>query len=100
MNFDGDAPQHQWQIHSTTQLSPRVQFDGSLYHVGRLQQLAVPAYTRVDARFEFKLTKQLSAIAVGQNLLQASHAEFSDVNSGVVGSSVPRGGRFQLRWRF
>jgi len=100
LSFDGNAPQHQWQIHSTTQLSPRVQFDGSLFHVGRLRQLDVPAYTRIDARLEFKLTRQLSAIAVGQNLLQAAHAEFSDVNSGVVGSTVPRSGRFQLRWQF
>jgi iron complex outermembrane receptor protein len=99
-DFDGNAPQHQWQIHSTTQVSPRVRVDGGLYHVGRLRQLEIPAYTRADARLEFKITRELSAIAVGQNLLQASHAEFSGVNTGLIASLVPRSARFQLRWQF
>jgi len=98
--FDGNAPEHQWQIHSTTWLSSRLQVNGGLYRVGRLRQLLVPAYTRADARVEFKLSKHLAAIAVGQNLLQSSHAEYSDLNIGLQGSVVPRSGRFQLRWEF
>jgi iron complex outermembrane receptor protein len=98
--FDGGAPRHQWQIHSTAVLAPRVQVDGGLYYVGRLRQLDVPAYARFDARAEFKLTGQLSAVVVGQNLLQRSHQEFSDVNAGLHGSSVPRSGRVQLRFQF
>jgi iron complex outermembrane receptor protein len=98
--FDGNAPRHQWQLHSTAQLSPRVRVDGALYYVGALQQAEIPAYTRADARLEFKITKELSAIAVGQNLLQSSHAEFSGAFTGVVTSRVPRSARFQLRWQF
>jgi outer membrane receptor protein involved in Fe transport len=98
--FDGNAPRHQWQIHSTALLSPRVQLDGGLYYVGRLRQLGVPSYTRADARLELKLTRSLSAIAFGQNLLQAAHAEFSDLNAGLIGSSVPRSGGVRLRWQF
>jgi hypothetical protein len=97
--FDGNSPQHQWQIHSTTWLTPRVEVN-SLFYVGRLRQLNIPAYTRADARVEFKLTKQPAAIAVGQNLFQAAHAEFSPVNTALSGSIVPRSGRFQLRWQF
>ncbi|HLG58148.1 MAG TPA: TonB-dependent receptor [Vicinamibacterales bacterium] len=98
--FDGSAPQHQWQLHSTNQLSARVQVDGGVYYVGRLRQAAIPAYTRADARAEFKLTDQLSAVAVAQNIFQAVHKEFSDFQTGLVGSMVPRSGRVQLRWRF
>jgi iron complex outermembrane receptor protein len=100
LHFDGNAPQHQWQMRSTTWLTPRLELDGGLYYVGRLRQLDVPAYTRADARLEFKLTNQLSAIAVGQNLFQSAHTEFSAVNTALVGSRVPRSGRVQLRWQF
>jgi iron complex outermembrane receptor protein len=100
LQFDGNAPQHQWQLRSTTWLSSRLQVNGSLYQVGRLRQLDVPAYLRADARLEFKLTPHLAAIAVGQNLLQAEHAEYSTVHVGLAGSSVPRSGRAQLRWDF
>jgi hypothetical protein len=55
---------------------------------------------RRTPNYVFKLTKQLAAIAVGQNLLQAAHAEFSPVNTALSGSIVPRSGRFQLRWQF
>jgi iron complex outermembrane receptor protein len=100
LQFDGDSPQHQWQLHSTAWLTPRVEVDGGLYYVGRLRQLDVPAYTRADARLEFKLTNQLSAIAAGQNLLQSAHTEFSGLASRLVGSTVPRSGRIELRWQF
>jgi iron complex outermembrane receptor protein len=99
-SFDGNAPQHQWQLHSTTWLTPRIELDGGLFYVGRLRQLDIPAYTRADARLEFKLTNHLAAIAAGQNLLQSAHAEFSSANTGLVGSLVPRSGRVQLRWQF
>jgi iron complex outermembrane receptor protein len=98
--FDGNAPEHQWQLHSTTWLSSRLQVNGGLYRVGRLRQLKVPAYTRADARLEFKLSKQLAVLGVGQNLLESSHAEYSDLNLGLQGSMVPRSGRLQLRWEF
>jgi iron complex outermembrane receptor protein len=98
--FDGSAPQHQWQLHSTTWLTTRAEADAGVYFVGRLREMNVPAYTRVDARFEFKLTKQLAAMAVGQNLFQSVHQEISSVNTGLVGSLVPRSGRVQLRWQF
>jgi iron complex outermembrane recepter protein len=98
--FDGAAPAHQWQLHSTTQIGSRVQVDGALYYVGRLRQLDVPAYTRGDARLEVKLTRQFTVVAVGQNLFQPVHREFSDLNLGLVGSGVPRSGRLQLQARF
>ncbi|MGH9308863.1 MAG: TonB-dependent receptor domain-containing protein, partial [Vicinamibacterales bacterium] len=98
--FDGNAPRHQWQIHSTTDVFRRVQVDGGLYYVGRLGQLGVPAYTRADVRLEVKVTKHLSAAAVGQNLLQDAHREFSVENMGLVGTGVPRSARVQLRWQF
>jgi iron complex outermembrane receptor protein len=98
--FDGGAPRHQWQAHSTNQVSGRVQIDSALYYVGRLRQTNVPAYTRADARIEVTLTNQIALVGVGHNLFEPAHREFSDLNANLVGSRVPRSGRLQLRVRF
>jgi iron complex outermembrane receptor protein len=99
-SFDGNAPRHQWQLHSSLWPTPRVQLDGSIYRVGRLRQIGADAYTRADARVEFKITSQLSAIAIGQNLLDPAHEEFPSPNLPLVSSAVPRSGSVGLAWKF
>ena len=98
--FDGSAPRHQWQMQSTASVTSRVQATALVFRVGQLRQWALPAYTRADARLEVKLSPRLAAVVTGQNLLQPSHAEFSDALSGLAGSRVPRSGRVQLQWEF
>jgi len=98
--FDGNAPQHQWQLHATSGISRRLQVTAGVFYAGRLRQTSVPAYTRADGRIEFKVTSQVTASISGQNLLTPSHVEFSDYNLGLVGSRVPRTVRAQLRWQF
>jgi iron complex outermembrane receptor protein len=97
--FDGNAPRRQWQVHSTTQIGARTQVQAAVYRVGALQQLQVPAYTRLDTYIEFKLGRGFAAIVSGRNLLDASHAEFASAQA-LAGSSVPRSARVQLRWQF
>jgi iron complex outermembrane receptor protein len=98
--FDANAPQHQWQLHSSLWPAPRLQVDASLYHVGPLRQVGAAAYTRADARVEFKISKRLSAIATGQNLFDRAHSEFPSAILPVVSTAVPRGGNLSLSWRF
>lgn len=98
--FDGNAPQHQWQLHSAVWATPRLQVEASLYRVGRLRQIGAAAYTRTDARVEFKITDRVSAIGSGQNLFERRHAEFPSANLPVVSSAVPRGGSVSLLWIF
>ena len=62
---DGYAPAHQWQLHSSVWVGPRVQLDAGLYYVGRLQELGVPSYARADARVELRLSKRLALVGVG-----------------------------------
>jgi iron complex outermembrane receptor protein len=96
---DGSAPQHQWAGRTTVTVRPGVQFGASVSRVGRLRELRVPAYTRVDARAEFRLTGRLTAAIVGQNLSNGDHREFaSDIV--YLASSVPRSARLDLRWSF
>jgi iron complex outermembrane receptor protein len=95
---DGNAPRHQWQLHSSAWLTSRIQVDGAVYYVGRLRQLEIPAYTRVDIRGEVLLTKPLALIVVGQNLLDRVHQEYWI--GAATSSGIARSGRLELRWRF
>jgi iron complex outermembrane receptor protein len=95
-NDNGDAPRHQWQVRSTVSLHPGLQLGGSLWHVGQLPQLAVPAYTRLDLRGEIRITTALTLAVMGQNLLDRSHIEFAQPFFHTP--SVPRSARVELRW--
>lgn len=96
---DGNAPAHQWNLHSSWTIAPRIEIDGRLFHVGRLRTLNIPAYTRADARVEVKVSRPMSIILTGQNLLERSHAEFADIR-GVTATLVPRSASVRLLWRY
>jgi len=98
--FDGNAPRHQWHARSTWWAGSRTQVHTALYRSGALPQLLIPAYTRLDAGVEVTLRDGLTVALTGQNLLDPSHEEFSGIASGLVGSSVPRSARVQLRWQY
>jgi iron complex outermembrane receptor protein len=97
---DGNAPASQWQLHSSFWPRPRLEVDGGLFHVGRLRSLGVPAYTRADARAELKISKPLSLVAVGQNLLESTHAEYAGFATGLNPTLIPRSFDIRLLWRF
>jgi iron complex outermembrane receptor protein len=96
--FDGNAPAHQWQLGSSVWLGRRTEVNGTLFHVGTLSLLAVPAYTRADARVQVKLTGQLSVVAAGTNLLDSTHAEYA--SNVMIATRVPRGANIQLVWKY
>jgi iron complex outermembrane receptor protein len=95
---DGNAPARQWRLHSSVRAGSRTDLDVTMFRVGRLATLAVPAYTRLDARGEIILTRRLSAIVSGRNLLQGSHVEFA--SPVVLASRIPRSASIQLVWRY
>ena len=97
--FDANAPQHQWQLHTSLWPTPRLQFDGSLYRVGALRQMGAEAYTRADARVEFKINTRLSAIAAGQNLVDPAHAEYPLFQT-LMNTAMPRAVNVSLSWKF
>jgi len=96
---DGNAPKHEWLLSSTTWLRPGVQVGASVARVSALGRLSIPAYTRVDARLEFRLTPRLTAAVVGQNLASAQHREFSS-DFLYLSSGMPRSARVDLRFEF
>ena len=98
--YDGNAPRHQWQLRSGFSIGRRGTLDAMLLHVGPLEQTGISAYTRADVRAEWRLTERLSAIAVGQNLLDAAHPEIAGSGTFLMATQIPRSVSVRLRWVF
>jgi iron complex outermembrane receptor protein len=97
---NGNAPHDQWQLRWTLLMSPRAEFSTSVHGVGQIAELAVPAYTRVDARLEVPMTRRASLVFAGQNLQQRAHREWGGLEQGYATTEIPRSARVQLKWRF
>lgn len=98
--YDGAAPTYQWRGHSALSLGPRAEADFMIFRAGPITQVHVPAYTRADARFEWKLTSRLSATAGGHNLFSRSHVEFAGSEKNIVATRMPRSASVRLTYRF
>ena len=96
---EGANPRHQFQIQSDLQLPHRLEFNTSIYYVGALPYSGIPAYTRVDAQFSWRLSESLDFSIGGQNLLNAQHQEFGDVEA-MRASLIKRSAFGKLTWRF
>jgi len=77
----GSAPLQEWTLRSAWTPSSRQQWDLWLRHVGALENAdesgtVIAAYTTLDARAAWRPRPALELSVVGQNLLQARHAEF------------------------
>jgi iron complex outermembrane receptor protein len=97
---DGDAPRHKWQLRSDLSLGARARLGIAIFHTGALARLGVDAYTRADVNAEWRFTDQLSAMVVGQNLLDEAHTEFRGADTLLLETMVPRRVHVQLRWAF
>jgi iron complex outermembrane receptor protein len=97
---DGSAPRTQWQLRSVFSPATRATVGVSIFHVGPLQLLHVDAYTRADISAEWRFSSRLSAMAIGQDLFNAAHAEFGGAGSLLQATQVPRSGSLRLRWTF
>jgi iron complex outermembrane receptor protein len=97
---DGSAPSTQWQLRSTFMPVSRATLGVALFHVSPLERLQVAAYTRADVNAEWRFNSHLSAMAIGQNLFDAAHAEFGGVGSLLLPTLVPRSASLRLRWTF
>ena len=94
----GDDPRNQFQIHSQLSLPHRIEFDTSIYSVGKLLDQSIPAYTRLDLRFGWHIGESTDFDIIGQNLLAPRHLEFLN-NTGIVPTYATRGVFARLTWR-
>jgi iron complex outermembrane receptor protein len=95
---DGNTATSQWSLAVTYSPSSRAALHLALGHLGRLEQLQVPAYTRADVTVDWRLTPRLAVMVIGQNLLTASHAEFAGVDDLLQFTQVSRSATVRFRW--
>jgi iron complex outermembrane receptor protein len=100
--LDDITPRHQWQLHSSSWLTSRVELGAAVYHVGHVSGLEIPAYTRADVRLGVDVSHQLAVAATVQNLTNHEHAESvgDGAGIGVKPTLVPRSAGAQLVWKF
>jgi hypothetical protein len=67
-----------------------VGLDASLYFVGRLPALKMPAYPHLHTELTWNIGKKLSLSVVGQNLLHDHHFESNATDQIVVSSMIKR----------
>jgi iron complex outermembrane receptor protein len=97
---DGNAPRHKWQLRSEFSPGTRARLSMAIFRTGPLATLAVDGYTRADVNAEWRFTDQLSAMVVGQNLLNEAHTEFRGSETLLLETMVPRSATLRLRWTF
>lgn len=89
-------PSHTWQIRSAFNISPDKEFDLFIRHADELTTPDVPAYTAVDARFGWRVRKDIELSLIGQNLLGTEHAEYG---ARQFRSEIPQAAFFKVVWR-
>ncbi|MES2952261.1 MAG: TonB-dependent receptor [Pseudomonadota bacterium] len=77
----GNDPRAQWLLRSRWNISESQQFDVALRHVDALPTPAIPAYTAVDVRYGWRLSKPVELAVVARNLLDPRHQEFAPPSS-------------------
>lgn len=96
---DLNSPHHQWSLRSYVNLPRNFEFDTSLFYVGSLSGPGVPRYVRLDTRLGWRPAESLEISLVGQNLLDARHAEFGSAGEGVNATQVRRSVYAKFAWR-
>jgi iron complex outermembrane receptor protein len=85
-------PQHYANLRSSWDLAPDQDLDLLVRRVGRLVSPAIPAYTALDLRYGWNITRAVELALVGRNLLDPRHAEYGT-------SQYERSVMLKLTWR-
>jgi iron complex outermembrane receptor protein len=96
----GSSPQQQAQIRSYLTLPRAWEWDTSLYAVGRLPAMAVPAYVRLDTRLGWRWSERGEISLVGQNLLRSHHPEFGSQAGTILSTESKRSAYAKITWTF
>lgn len=82
-------PSHYWTVRSAHTLSEWLHADVALRRVGSLGPSGVPAYSELDLRLAWQVSRQVELALSGRNLLHADHLEYTS-ESATVRQAVPR----------
>lgn len=76
-SFVGKTPKHQLNMRSTYLFSNGVEMTNALYFVDDLTSININGYQRFDTRISYEILDGVELSAVGQNLFDDRHQEFS-----------------------
>jgi iron complex outermembrane receptor protein len=91
----GNDPDGQWFMRLAFNPASGHELDLAVRRVSALPDPAVPAYTALDLRYGWQLSRSVNLALSGQNLLDRRHAEFG---SAPGRSELPSSLSLQLRW--
>lgn len=97
---EGNDLRHTFSLRSAMTLGDKGQWDVWLRRVGKLVSTGVAAYTAVDMRYAFKLSKELEVSLVGQNLFDGGHVEGVMDFLPAQTMEIPRSVYLKAKWRF
>jgi iron complex outermembrane receptor protein len=98
-NDAGSAPQNQFQLHSTFDLTRSIQLNGALYFVGRVPEFNIPSYFATDLNVTWQIREGMSLQVGAMDLFDNSHPEYG--GSGPAhASQVPLTVYAELTWKF
>ena len=92
----GSSPKHEVTVQSAFDLSKKFSLDLTYRYVAALPGQLVPAYSTGDARFAWRINRELELSLVGQNLFQPFHFEDGGDPGPLVG--IKRSGYVKLTW--
>jgi iron complex outermembrane receptor protein len=98
--IEGTVPRHQVSLRSSMNIGNGHQLDAWLRRVGALPYSGVPAYTELDLRYAWRVSRRVEVSLVGQNLLASRHNEFVSDLLPSQRLDVSRGGYVKVRWQF
>jgi len=96
---EGSVPCNQFSIKNYFDLPGHLQLDTLFYYVDDLPDLGVPSYCRLDVRLGWRPVKNLELSLKLENLLEADHMEYSDIQ-GIQAAKIPRSIYGKVTWRF
>ena len=76
----GNNPRRTASLRSLWNVTPSTQFDLMLRYVGALPNPAIPAYTELNARLGWRVSRSLDVALVVMNALDRDHVEFGAPN--------------------
>ena len=104
---DKDAPQQQFHLRSSLDLTQGWELNAVLYYVDRISVLSanllkpvdMPAYARFDLGLNWQASKHLELAMWGQNLLDPDHPEFGSYKTTAI-TEIPRTFYGRVTWRY
>jgi iron complex outermembrane recepter protein len=97
-SYEGSSPRHVVVLQSQFSLPKRFELDETYRYSSALPAQKVTGYQTADIRLGWHVGERLELSAVGQNLLQPSHAEFGGDPGPLV--RIKRGAYGKITWKW